>query len=251
MAIYLTGDCHGDFNRLLDPRFSESDKNDYLIVCGDFGGVWSESQWEEQMLDRLEKELPYTLLWVDGNHEGFDHLKSYKEEPWNGGLVQFIRPHVIHLMRGFTYTIEKQRFWVMGGAISIDITDGLFDKEDPLLKEKILDLKKQGKNYYRIRGINWFPEEMPSEEEQERGMESLRKNGMETDYIIPHAAPTMVSNYFSAWRFKADELTDYFEKIRKEVQFKRWFCGHYHVDEEMVVEGKNFQILYNKIERIY
>ena len=146
MAIYLTGDCHGDFNRLLDPRFSESDKNDYLIVCGDFGGVWSESQWEEQMLDRLEKELPYTLLWVDGNHEGFDHLKSYKEEPWNGGLVQFIRPHVIHLMRGFTYTIEKQRFWVMGGAISIDITDGLFDKEDPLLKEKILDLKKQGKN---------------------------------------------------------------------------------------------------------
>ena len=105
----------------------------------------------------------------------FDHLKSYKEEPWNGGLVQFIRPHVIHLMRGFTYTIEKQRFWVMGGAISIDITDGLFDKEDPLLKEKILDLKKQGKNYYRIRGINWFPEEMPSEEEQERGMESLRK----------------------------------------------------------------------------
>lgn len=35
MAIYLTGDCHGDFNRLLDPRFSESDKNDYLIVCGD------------------------------------------------------------------------------------------------------------------------------------------------------------------------------------------------------------------------
>lgn len=87
-------------------------------------------------------------------------------------------------MRGFIYTIEKQRFWMMGGARSIDITDGLFDKEDPLLKEKILDLKRQGKNYYRIRGINWFPEEMPSEEELERGMECLRKNGMETDYII-------------------------------------------------------------------
>ena len=72
-------------------------------------------------------------------------------------------------MRGFIYTIEKQRFWMMGGARSIDITDGLFDKEDPLLKEKILDLKRQGKNYYRIRGINWFPEEMPSEEELERG----------------------------------------------------------------------------------
>ncbi|MBP8635561.1 MAG: hypothetical protein ACLVAV_09415 [Clostridium sp.] len=140
---------------------------------------------------------------------------------------------------------------MMGGARSIDITDGLFDKEDPLLKEKILDLKRQGKNYYRIRGINWFPEEMPSEEELERGMECLRKNGMETDYIITHGAPAMVSNYFSAWRFKTDELTDYFEKIRKKAQFKRWFCGHYHMDENLVVEGKNFQILYNKIERIY
>lgn len=155
------------------------------------------------------------------------------------------------LMRGFIYTIEKQRFWMMGGARSIDITDGLFDKEDPLLKEKILDLKRQGKKYYRIRGINWFPEEMPSEEELERGMECLRKNGMETDYIITHGAPAMVSNYFSAWRFKTDELTDYFEKIRKKAQFKRWFCGHYHMDENLVVEGKNFQILYNKIERIY
>ena len=62
---------------------------------------------------------------------------------------------------------------MMGGARSIDITDGLFDKEDPLLKEKILDLKRQGKNYYRIRGINWFLEEMPSEEELERQIEAI------------------------------------------------------------------------------
>ena len=38
MAIYITGDCHGDFNRLFDPRFSESDKKsiDYkriVLVC--------------------------------------------------------------------------------------------------------------------------------------------------------------------------------------------------------------------------
>ena len=100
---------------------------------------------------------------------------------------------------------------MMGGARSIDITDGLFDKEDPLLKEKILDLKRQGKNYYRIRGINWVPEEMPSEEELERGRERLRKNGMETDYIITHGAPAMVSNYFSAWRFKTDLLFVFFD----------------------------------------
>lgn len=101
-------------------------------------------------------------------------------------------------MRGFIYTIEKQRFWMMGGARSIDITDGLFDKEDPLLKEKILDLKRQGKNYYRIRGINWFPEEMPSEEELERGMECLRKNGDgDRLYHYPWGACHGVKLFFS------------------------------------------------------
>ena len=48
-----------------------------------------------------------------------------------------------------------------------------------------------------------------------------------------------------------DRIVEVAEKIRKKAQFKRWFCGHYHMDENLVVEGKNFQILYNKIERIY
>ena len=50
MAIFLTGDCHGDFRRLLDPRFSGADKNDYLLVCGDFGGIWSGAQWELSLI---------------------------------------------------------------------------------------------------------------------------------------------------------------------------------------------------------
>ena len=98
-------------------------------------------------------------------------------------------------MRGFIYTIEKQRFWMMGGARSIDITDGLFDKEDPLLKEKILDLKRQGKNYYRIRGINWFPEEMPSEEELERV--SAEKWDGDRLYHYPWGACHGVKLFFS------------------------------------------------------
>ena len=43
MAIFLTGDTHGDFSRLLPVAFHEQrdlTKEDYLILCGDFGGVW-------------------------------------------------------------------------------------------------------------------------------------------------------------------------------------------------------------------
>ena len=43
MAIFITGDTHGDFSRLLPAAFHEQrdlTKEDYLILCGDFGGVW-------------------------------------------------------------------------------------------------------------------------------------------------------------------------------------------------------------------
>lgn len=153
-------------------------------------------------------------------------------------------------MRGFIYTIEKQRFWMMGGARSIDITDGLFDKEDPLLKEKILNLKRQGKIIIGSGVLTGFLRRCLQKRSWKEGWSVCGKWDGDRLYHYPWGACHGVK-LFSAWRFKTDELTDYFEKIRKKAQFKRWFCGHYHMDENLVVEGKNFQILYNKIERIY
>ena len=46
-------------------------KEDYVIICGDFGGVWNkevENKEEKHLLDWLE-EKPFTTLFVDGNHE--------------------------------------------------------------------------------------------------------------------------------------------------------------------------------------
>lgn len=39
MAIFITGDTHGDFSRLLPAAFHEQrdlTKEDYLILCGDY-----------------------------------------------------------------------------------------------------------------------------------------------------------------------------------------------------------------------
>lgn len=38
--IYITGDTHADFSRFEDAEFpiqSNMTKNDYVIICGDFG----------------------------------------------------------------------------------------------------------------------------------------------------------------------------------------------------------------------
>lgn len=103
--IYITGDCHREYRRFNTQNFPEQKemtKEDYVIVCGDFGGVWSfekEDKEEKHLLDWLE-EKPFTTLYVDGNHENFDRLYGYPIENWQGGKVHKIRPSVLHLMRG-------------------------------------------------------------------------------------------------------------------------------------------------------
>lgn len=100
--IYITGDCHGNFERFnasIFPEQNEMTKDDYVIICGDFGGVWNkdeESKMETMILDWLDCK-PFTTLFVSGNHENFDRLMDYPVEEWYGGKVQKIRPSVIHL----------------------------------------------------------------------------------------------------------------------------------------------------------
>ena len=72
--IYITGDTHSDFTRFSTDKFpiqSEMTKNDYVIICGDFGGVWIylvENTYEKYWLDWLN-EKNFTTLFIDGNHE--------------------------------------------------------------------------------------------------------------------------------------------------------------------------------------
>ena len=83
--IYVTGDTHipVDIQKLSTKRFpaqKELTKDDYVIICGDFGGVWDvdrfkvqESPEEKNALDWLESK-PFTTLFVPGNHENYDRL---------------------------------------------------------------------------------------------------------------------------------------------------------------------------------
>ena len=117
MAIFITGDTHGDFTRFKKEVFyeqAELTKEDCIIITGDFGGVWDSSANERYWLDWLEQK-PFTTLFVSGNHENFDLLAEYPVEDWCGGTVQRIRPSVIHLMRGQVYSIQGKKFFTMGG----------------------------------------------------------------------------------------------------------------------------------------
>lgn len=118
--IYLTGDTHIpiDIHKIAASQWPDQmnmSKDDYLIVCGDFGLLFNyretgkslpscleDNCWDKEELWWLNwlEERPFTTLFVDGNHENYDRLKKYPALEWNGGKVQMISDSVIHLMRG-------------------------------------------------------------------------------------------------------------------------------------------------------
>lgn len=130
--LYITGDTHTDFSRFEEEKFStqpDMNKNDYVIICGDFGGVWNYivgSIYEKHWLDNKN----FTILFVYGTHENFERLYKYPIEEWHGGKVHKIRDFVIHLMRGEIYDIDYKKFFLFGGASSHDIRDGILNIDE-------------------------------------------------------------------------------------------------------------------------
>lgn len=243
--IYITGDTHSNFSRFNEENFpiqNELSKDDYVIVCGDFGGVWTfeeESVWEKAALDWLNNRN-FTVLFVDGNHENFNRLYDYPVEEWHGGKVHKIRNSVLHLMRGEVFDIDGKKIFAFGGAKSHDVQDGILDLDD---EEKIYEFRKKGA-YFRIRDFSWWDLEMPTNEEMKNAWKNLEKIDFKVDYIISHCCPTNIQALLSGGIFFRDYLTDFFQDISEKCDFKKWFFGHYH-DFRMV--DSNYLLVYEDI----
>lgn len=226
--IYITGDTHSDFSRFKENKFpiqTEMTKDDYVIICGDFGGVWTfeeESSREKEILDWLNNKN-FTTLFVDGNHENFNRLYNYPVEEWHGGKIHKIRDSVLHLMRGEVFDIDNKKIFAFGGASSHDIQDGILDLDE---EEKIYQMRKRGV-YFRIRDFSWWDLELPIEEEIQNGIKKLEKANYKVDYIISHCCPTNIQTFINP-SFKKDILTDYLQEISEKCEFKKWYFGHYH-----------------------
>ena len=242
--IYITGDCHSDFTRFSTKRFpiqKEMTKDDYIIICGDFRGVWDyilESKTEKYWLDWLN-EKNFTTLFVDGNHENFTRLYKYPVEEWHGGKVHKVRDSVFHLMRGEIFNIDDKKFFTFGGASSHDIKDGVLNLDET---DKINEYRKRGAEF-RIRDFSWWDLELPTKEEMKRGEENLKKLDYDVDYIISHCAPTSVQALISS-KYDKNYFTDYLQKIYEKTRFKKWYFGHYHNTYQL---NEQFIMLYEDI----
>ena len=248
MAIYVTGDIHGNPSRLstdIFPEQKEMTKEDYVILLGDVGLVWDykgESKNEKYWLDWLETKS-FTTLFIDGNHENFSRLNSYEVSEFCGGNASFIRPSVIHLKRGQVLNLQGKKFFTFGGAKSHDTSDGILEPGDKRIKEWDKNYNKM----FRVNGVSWWREEMPSQEEMDEGICNLQKENNKVDYILTHCPPTSVLKQMNN-NYGSDYLTDYLQAIKENIKYKKWLFGHMHVN-------KNYQwdkaaCLYEQIVRI-
>jgi Icc-related predicted phosphoesterase len=244
--VLIVGDTHGNItlNKLIRLRRECEEnkrhmtKDDYVIVCGDFGLLWNykwtgrhidsnskDQCWNEDEIELLEwyNSCPWTTLWVDGNHEGYDRLQTYPFSDWHGGRVQKISDSIIHLMRGEIYDIDGHTYFCMGGAMSTD-------RGYATGTEKF-DIHKW-----------WWPQEIPSSAEWENAYNNLDKVDWKVDFIITHDAPAHVT-YKTNKYWRISEVSEHLEQIYGMTEFKHWFCGHLHRDNKY----KDVSILYHSV----
>lgn len=227
--IYVTGDTHRTIDigklRTFSAMHTDLNKNDYVIIAGDFGALWNGygSIRDNRVLD-IYDSFPWTTLWIDGNHENFNQINRYPVSEWNGGSVHIINQSVIHLMRGQVYTIDGLKFFTMGGAVSID-------------------------KMWRTEDISWWKDELPSEKEYKTAIKNLENNDMSVDYIITHCCSRSRLKKTLPCTVKYDELNDWFTSLEKNkaLKYKHWYYGHYHVDKKV---DKKHTCLYNEIVEI-
>lgn len=223
--IFVTGDTHGyiDITKLSSrnwPVGRTLDKEDYLIICGDFGLVWSGGTDEAYWLNWLESK-PWTTLFVDGNHENHEMLDAMPAEEWHGGMVHMVRPTIIHLMRGQVFQLCGLRIFAMGGATSHD-------------------------RQFRRANVDWWERELPSDDEFTQARANLERCGFTVDYVISHCGPVEVEQAlgFVTHDYSADCLNAFFQELLDgPLTFGHWYLGHYHKD----VDLNQIHVLYNRV----
>ena len=123
-------------------------------------------------------------------------------------------------MRGQRFIIEGKSFFTMGGAYSTD-------------------------KARRTEGKSWWKQELPDNNEYKIAEETLKSCNYEIDYVLTHTVPQSVIHYLGFVPDMHDaELTGYFEWLYGELKFKKWFAGHFHVNQ---LVKDNVQVLFDDI----
>ena len=239
MAVYMTGDIHGNISRFRELKyFCKSNLDVEWIIClGDVGlNYYGKDHPSEMYTKNVASEIPAKLFCIHGNHERRPTEEDgYKEiEITDGAIRGFMMwsaeyPNQYFAIDGEVYTIQTSgrtlTALVCGGAYSVD-------------------------KYYRLhRGWNWWADEQPSE--LTKGLVRLMAKEKQIDIMLTHTCPL---------RFEPRELfldcvdqntvdtstEEFFDALYEQFPVDRkpmWYFGHFHGDKYT----DDYVMLYNDI----
>ena len=233
--IYLTGDMHGKIDSSRYRFFANfMEEEDILIVLGDFGFVWYGVGGDQRNLDKLSRLCKGTILFIAGNHENYNSLyQDYPINDFKGIRVHNIRDNIKHILPNQIFELEGKSFLPIDGAFSID-------------------------REHRVLNRTWWEQEIPSLEELENFISTVKENQTKIEYILSHEAPLnvkvrLINNKDDIRVPKEYEnnmtqvLQNAYEILLNNHQFKHWYFGHYHDDKKIDLSSS---CLYRTIEEI-
>lgn len=191
---------HGELSRFKDNSLKRLKKGDFLIICGDFGFVWDNSDKEKKALKKISKKK-FSVLFIDGINENHALLESYPETDFSGGKAYKISENIYRLKNGEVYLLGGKKFLTIGGGESDE-------------------------NFSDFNGEYIF-----SESDSKNLEEKLKQHSNTFDYIITHDAPTSIKQFLEITPSQFGNISDILEDIFKNTSYSRWFFGKYHLDK--------------------
>lgn len=225
--IICTGDLHGDITRLFtlnEITKGTLTKNDLVIILGDFGVIWDENT----TMRKLEAlgQLPFTIAFLDGNHENFNLIKQMERIiEWNGARAGLLPCNIIHLLRGEIYEINNKRIGVCGGADSVD-------------------------KWWRTEGKSWWADEQITDKDYDNFKTNLGGNKT-IDIMLSHDCPKEIVPIVKLYSGVNDGAITNSQRQLARINFiadiKKWYFGHWHID--IPIDDK-FQCMYHAMKEI-
>lgn len=229
--IYITGDTHGDFDRFeLFCTFngiSDSAEKDTMIILGDVGLNYY-GDYRDDYRKSAAAQYSFNFFCIHGNHEMRpDGIASYKTKEFCGGTVWYEEkyPNLLFAKDGEIYRFGEYDCIVIGGAYSVD-------------------------KFYRLgHGMKWFPDEQPSEEIKAYVGKQLASRKNKIDVVFSHTCPRKyepVEAFMSCVdQSRIDKSTeDWLDEIEDYADYKKWYCGHYHLIKKI----DKLQFMFQDIE---
>jgi len=207
--LRFIGDIHGKISEYV--KIANDSPDGKSIQVGDFG-MGFDIKYRELI------NLKGKHYFIRGNHDSPDVCKQYKDSPY----LKWIPDGRMTTGLADNSPGNKKSCLFIGGAFSID-------------------------RQRRLEGVSWWPDEQLSYKELNKIIRKVEKIKKPLDIIVSHDCPesfcyNLDADYrnFSDWNSVTRHALQMIWDINKP---KMWIHGHWHIQNNVVVNGTEFNSL--------